>query len=154
MTSSSIYCTADPCKRCSLQLCRFAVVSNSVEANAMSLVIAVTAVVCIQVSVSSLNRHAVATREDVGLPKAHCLKVCYIQRRHKQDSVCSHLAMHLLCTMPGQLIMILLIDRFLSLNYMRCKSALSRQGCSEHREHDDSIWADEHQTAEHHFRQS
>ncbi|KAI8536528.1 hypothetical protein RHMOL_Rhmol10G0264500 [Rhododendron molle] len=27
-----------------------------------------------QVSVSSLNRHAVATREDVGIPKAHCLK--------------------------------------------------------------------------------
>ncbi|PSS30058.1 TRNA threonylcarbamoyladenosine dehydratase, partial [Actinidia chinensis var. chinensis] len=27
-----------------------------------------------QVSLSSLNRHAVATREDVGIPKAHCLK--------------------------------------------------------------------------------
>ncbi|CAN1169667.1 tRNA threonylcarbamoyladenosine dehydratase [Linum perenne] len=27
-----------------------------------------------QVSVSSLNRHAVATREDVGIPKAECLK--------------------------------------------------------------------------------
>lgn len=27
-----------------------------------------------QVSLSSLNRHAVATREDVGMPKAHCLK--------------------------------------------------------------------------------
>ncbi|XP_058187648.1 tRNA threonylcarbamoyladenosine dehydratase [Rhododendron vialii] len=27
-----------------------------------------------QVSVSSLNRHAIATREDVGIPKAHCLK--------------------------------------------------------------------------------
>ncbi|KAL6959621.1 hypothetical protein U1Q18_039775 [Sarracenia purpurea var. burkii] len=27
-----------------------------------------------KVSVSSLNRHAVATREDVGIPKAHCLK--------------------------------------------------------------------------------
>ncbi|PKI54415.1 hypothetical protein CRG98_025202 [Punica granatum] len=26
------------------------------------------------VSVSSLNRHAVATRDDVGIPKAHCLK--------------------------------------------------------------------------------
>lgn len=25
-------------------------------------------------SLSSLNRHAVATREDVGIPKAHCLK--------------------------------------------------------------------------------
>lgn len=29
---------------------------------------------CIQVSLSSLNRHAVATREDVGIPKATCLK--------------------------------------------------------------------------------
>lgn len=28
-----------------------------------------------QVSVSSLNRHAVATREDVGTSKAQCLKV-------------------------------------------------------------------------------
>ncbi|XP_059642271.1 tRNA threonylcarbamoyladenosine dehydratase 2 isoform X2 [Cornus florida] len=27
-----------------------------------------------QVSLSSLNRHAVATRDDVGIPKAHCLK--------------------------------------------------------------------------------
>uniref|UniRef100_A0A453R9Q1 THIF-type NAD/FAD binding fold domain-containing protein n=2 Tax=Aegilops tauschii TaxID=37682 RepID=A0A453R9Q1_AEGTS len=27
-----------------------------------------------QVSLSSLNRHAVATREDVGTPKAYCLK--------------------------------------------------------------------------------
>lgn len=29
---------------------------------------------CEKVSVSSLNRHAVATRDDVGIPKAHCLK--------------------------------------------------------------------------------
>ncbi len=28
-----------------------------------------------QVSLSSLNRHALATRADVGLPKATCLKV-------------------------------------------------------------------------------
>ena len=28
-----------------------------------------------QVSLSSLNRHAVATRADVGMPKATCLKV-------------------------------------------------------------------------------
>ncbi|GFY87634.1 NAD(P)-binding Rossmann-fold superfamily protein [Actinidia rufa] len=28
----------------------------------------------LKVSLSSLNRHAVATREDVGIPKAHCLK--------------------------------------------------------------------------------
>lgn len=28
----------------------------------------------VKVSVSSLNRHAVATREDVGMPKALCLK--------------------------------------------------------------------------------
>lgn len=27
-----------------------------------------------QVTVSSLNRHAVATREDVGIPKATCLE--------------------------------------------------------------------------------
>lgn len=31
--------------------------------------------VSVQVSVSSLNRHAVATREDVGMSKAQCLKV-------------------------------------------------------------------------------
>ena len=29
----------------------------------------------VQVSLSSLNRHAVATREDVGTPKAVCLEV-------------------------------------------------------------------------------
>jgi len=29
-----------------------------------------------QVSLSSLNRHAVATRADVGMPKAICLQVC------------------------------------------------------------------------------
>lgn len=29
-----------------------------------------------QVSLSSLNRHAVATRADVGMPKATCLQVC------------------------------------------------------------------------------
>lgn len=28
-----------------------------------------------KVSLSSLNRHAVATREDVGIPKAQCLKM-------------------------------------------------------------------------------
>ena len=33
------------------------------------------AVVLAQISVSSLNRHAVATREDVGMSKAECLKV-------------------------------------------------------------------------------
>lgn len=29
-----------------------------------------------QVSLSSLNRHALATRTDVGMPKATCLQVC------------------------------------------------------------------------------
>ncbi len=37
-----------------------------------------------QVSLSSLNRHAVATRADVGMPKATCLQV-------------QHFRMHLPC---------------------------------------------------------
>jgi tRNA A37 threonylcarbamoyladenosine dehydratase len=31
-----------------------------------------------QVSLSSLNRHALATRADVGMPKATCLKVGFV----------------------------------------------------------------------------
>lgn len=34
----------------------------------------ITTLLVLKVSVSSLNRHAVATREDVGTPKALCLK--------------------------------------------------------------------------------
>ena len=40
-----------------------------------------------QVSLSSLNRHALATRADVGMPKATCLQVCALLAEATVDCV-------------------------------------------------------------------
>lgn len=42
-----------------------------------------------QVSLSSLNRHALATRADVGMPKATCLKASSFPRSPSIRLVCN-----------------------------------------------------------------